>query len=56
VNPDETALLSPRNLAFYRYEIWRRAVKMAARPVFGMKMRPGRGRRKSVSSPAVPVE
>jgi hypothetical protein len=56
VNPDETALLPPRNLAFYRYEIWRRAVKMAARPVFGMKMRPGRGRRKTVSSPAVPVE
>lgn len=48
VNPDETALLPPRNFAFYRYELWRRAVKLAARPVFGVKMRPGRGRRKSV--------
>jgi len=56
VNPDETALLSRRNLAFYRYELWRRAVKIAARPVFGMKMRTGRGRRKSVTPTAAPVE
>jgi len=56
VNPDETALLAPRNLAFYRYELWRRTVKLAARPVFGMKMRAGRGRRKPVTVPAAPVE
>jgi hypothetical protein len=56
VNPDETALLARRNLAFYRYELWRRAVKLAARPVFGMKMRPGRGRRKSVKFQPSAVE
>jgi hypothetical protein len=56
VNPDETALLPPRDLSFYRYELWRRAVKLVARPVFGMKMRPGRGRRKSVTFPAATVE
>jgi biotin synthase-related radical SAM superfamily protein len=54
VNPDETALLPPRNLAFYRYEVWRRAVKIAARPLFGLKMRPGRGRRDSVR-PGLPT-
>lgn len=56
VNPDDAALIAPRNGAFYRYEFWRRAVKIAARPVFAMKMRPGRGRRKSVIPPAGPVE
>jgi hypothetical protein len=40
VNPDDTALLAKRNAAFYRYELWRRAVRMAARPLFRMKMRP----------------
>jgi uncharacterized radical SAM superfamily protein len=39
VNPDETALLAPRNAAFYRYEAWRRMVKVAARPLFWRKMR-----------------
>ena len=56
VNPDDTALLAPRNAAFYRYELWRRAVKIGARPVFAMKMRAGRGRRKSVIPPLPPVE
>jgi hypothetical protein len=39
VNPDETALLAPRTAAFYRYEAWRRVVKVAARPLFWKKMR-----------------
>jgi biotin synthase-related radical SAM superfamily protein len=56
VNPDETAMLPPRNLAFYRYEIWRRMVKVVARPLFTMKMRPGHGRRKSVTPSVAPVE
>jgi hypothetical protein len=45
VNPDDTALLARRTAAFYRYELWRRAVKLAARPVFHGRMRPrARGR------------
>jgi hypothetical protein len=56
VNPDDTALLPPRNLAFYRYELWRRAVKLAATPLFHGKMRPGRGRRKPVTQAVAPVE
>ena len=46
VNPDDAALLARRNPGFYRYELWRRAMKVAARPVFRLKMRPGRGRRR----------
>jgi hypothetical protein len=56
VNPDETVLLARRNLAFYQYELWRRAVKLAARPLFQVKMRPGRGRRKSVRTAPAAVE
>jgi len=56
VNPDDAALLAERNAAFYRYEVWRRAVKLAARPVFGFKMLAGRGRRKAVTPPPQPVE
>jgi hypothetical protein len=46
VNPDDTALLAPRNAAFYRYELWRRAIRFAARPAFAIKMLPGHGRRR----------
>ncbi len=46
VNPDDTALLAPRDAAFYKFEAWRRMMKIAARPVFAMKMRPGQGRRR----------
>jgi hypothetical protein len=51
VNPDDTALLAPRNARFYGYEIWRRAVKLAARPVFHVKMRPAAGRRRKPGAP-----
>jgi hypothetical protein len=53
VNPDDTAFLAPRTLAFYRYELWRRAVRLAARPLFQARMRPG-PRRKSGTSGAPP--
>ena len=46
VNPDDTALLAERTFGFYRYEAWRRAVRLAARPLFHLRMRP-RARRKS---------
>jgi hypothetical protein len=52
VNPDDTALLAPRNAAFYRYELWRRAIRIAARPAFAVKMLPGRGRRRKSGSAA----
>ncbi len=40
VNPDDAALLAPRNAGFYAYEIWRRSLRLAARPVFRRRMRP----------------
>jgi hypothetical protein len=39
VNPDDAALLAERAGGFYGYEIWRHAVKLAARPLFTWKMR-----------------
>ena len=39
VSPDDAALLAPRTAGFYGYELWRRAVRMAARPVFGQRLR-----------------
>lgn len=56
VNPDDAALLAERNGAFYRYEVWRRAMKLAARPVFAFKMLAGHGRRKAVRPAHLPVE
>ena len=40
VNPDDAAMLAPRNRGFYAYEIWRRAARVAARPVFRQRLRP----------------
>lgn len=39
VNPDDAALLAPRTKAFYAYELWRKAIKVAARPRFRAKLR-----------------
>jgi hypothetical protein len=39
VNPDDTALLAPRTPAYYAYEAYRRMLRVAARPVFGWRMR-----------------
>ena len=39
VTPDDAALLAPRSASFYGYEMWRRALKTAARPVFASRMR-----------------
>jgi hypothetical protein len=40
VNPDDAAMLVPRNTGFYAYEIWRRALRLAARPLFRRRLRP----------------
>jgi hypothetical protein len=42
VNPDDAALLAPRTPGMLVYEAWRRALRMAARPVFAGRMRPRR--------------
>jgi hypothetical protein len=39
VNPDDAALLAPRTADFYRYELWRRTLRLAARPVFHRRLR-----------------
>jgi hypothetical protein len=40
VNPDDAAMLAPRNMAFYSYEAWRRGLRIAGRPVFRSRLRP----------------
>jgi hypothetical protein len=42
VNPDDAALLAPRGIDFYRYEVWRRGLRIAARPVFRSRLRRAR--------------
>jgi hypothetical protein len=44
VNPDDTALLADRSFSYYAYELWRRAIRVAARPVFARRMRARRRR------------
>jgi hypothetical protein len=44
VNPDDAAFLAPRTVGFYRYEAWRRLLRVAARPVFARR-RAARARR-----------
>lgn len=39
VSPDDAAMLAPRDASFYVYELWRRAMRLAARPVFGQRLR-----------------
>jgi hypothetical protein len=39
VNPDDAALLAPRTPGFYSYELWRRGLRVAARPVFSSRLR-----------------
>jgi solute carrier family 13 (sodium-dependent dicarboxylate transporter), member 2/3/5 len=45
VTPDDAAMLAPRSAGFYHYEIWRRALRLLARPVFATRMRPRPRRR-----------
>jgi hypothetical protein len=40
VNPDDAALLAPAGAGTLAYEVWRRALRLAARPVFAWRMRP----------------
>jgi hypothetical protein len=39
VTPEDAALLATRNAAFYRYEVWRRAARLASRPMYGVRQR-----------------
>jgi hypothetical protein len=39
VNPDDAALLVSQTPSMLAYELWRRALRMAARPVFARRMR-----------------
>lgn len=41
VNPDDAALLAPRTREFYAYELWRRGLRVAARPLFKQRLRAG---------------
>jgi hypothetical protein len=47
VNPDDAALLAPMTAGTLAYEGWRRALRLAARPVFNHRMR-AKSRRKAV--------
>jgi hypothetical protein len=40
VNPEDAALLAPRNFQFYAFELWRRGLRAAARPIFRSRLRP----------------
>lgn len=51
VNPDDAAMLVPRTPAFYAYEVWRRGLRMVARPAFAARLRV-RPRRVSGGTPA----
>src|SRR5262252_706467 len=42
VNPDDAAMLAPLGLGTIAYETWRRALRLAARPMFARRMRPAR--------------
>jgi len=42
VNPDDAALLAARTPQMLAYELWRRALRIAARPVFARRMRASR--------------
>jgi hypothetical protein len=53
VNPDDAALLAPRTPAFYLYETYRRAARLAAKPLFARRMRP-RPRRESGAVNEIP--
>ena len=41
VNPDDAALLAPRDRGFWFYEIWRRSLRLAAQPLFRQRLRAG---------------
>lgn len=49
VNPDDAALLAPRNRGFWLYEAYRRTARLAAAPLFAWRQRPRR--RRLVSEP-----
>jgi len=40
VNPDDAALLAPLGAGMIAFEVWRRALRLAARPVFARRLHP----------------
>ena len=42
VTPDDAALLAKKTPLMLAYEVWRRALRLAARPAFARRMRPSR--------------
>jgi hypothetical protein len=42
VNPDDAAMLAPRNAGFWTYEAYRRAARVVATPLFAWRRRPRR--------------
>jgi hypothetical protein len=40
VNPDDAALLAPRDRAFWTYEAYRRTARVVAAPLFAWRRRP----------------
>jgi hypothetical protein len=45
VNPDDAAMLAPVGAGTIAYELWRRALRVAARPVFARRLRARSSRR-----------
>jgi hypothetical protein len=43
-------MLAPRTGGFYGYELWRRALRIAARPLFKRRLRPSALRPATVES------
>jgi hypothetical protein len=52
VNPDDATLLAPRTLDFYRYELWRRVLRLGARPIFTRRLRAAAGPRSTITADA----
>jgi hypothetical protein len=48
VTPDDAALLASRDRQFYTYEAWRRAMRLATRPLFRQRLRATGGAQASV--------
>jgi hypothetical protein len=54
VNPDDAAMLAPRNAGFWTYEAYRRAARVVAAPLFSWRRRPRARQRAGVA--VIPVK
>lgn len=54
VNPDDCALLAPRDAGFYAFEAYRRTARAAAAPLFAWRRRPRRRRKSGAPGEAGP--